>query len=679
MTNLWVIGTAVRDAVLWLASLLKFDAAPGLATLFLLGLLIFGIAVYLRNVAARRKAILWLNRSIAETGNQAAFAEAVSRLDYKIESEGKGAARQQVATAWREYRETLVPHDENGKITFRNSVRPSVFFNAEDLHFGAGGWRTVPGLFVSFGLLLTFLGLIAALQSMNFGTQALVTRSLEELVKVASAKFIMSLTGLLCSIIFTIVLRLGMSRVDKAIHDLCASIEERLTFISLEDLAVEQLAATREQREHFRMIGLELVAELGRPLREELPAAISNSISSAMAPIMQQVGQVGADGMGEMVKGLSARFSDDVERALTKASENLAQAGDRIAAISDRMDQSTGRVGTEIDSAVARLSQAVDDLRNSMGATAQTASGAFTQGAEQLLSVMNQTLEGIRDNTGEGARALSAAAGEMREAAQGFRTEIETAAKHGRAAAMEQIAAEGASTAGAIGSAGAMVLEAVGRTTKEISERTEQFAQKAGEELIAPLDQIAERLETLVGSLSDSATGMQRLSDGVRAGAQASEQAAGTFKAASQDLVAAVAPIRSTNEQIEGAIAKLQDSTANASNTVVRSSQETAQRAAQTLAVAQEILGGHAKIIEASLEGLDVMLERLKGQGDRLDVMDEKLGEAFDAYTSRVATAVDSLFDHVRKMNAELAPALDTMRTIVEQAEQFRPESERRK
>lgn len=677
MISVWSsVGILVRDIVLSIASLLKTPAAPGLATLALLIALGCVALVYNRTTASRREAIFWLRRLIAEADERQSFAESIADLDHKIRMEATGDAREHLATAWFEYRETLVAHDEDGVITLRNSVRPSVFFNPEDLHFGPGGWRTAPGLFVSIGLFLTFLGLISALSSMDL-TADKVQTSLRDLLTIASAKFIMSLTGLFCSIVFTIVLRIGMSRIERAMHELCVAIESRLTFISLEDLAVEQLRATREQRDHFRQIGLELVAELGRPLREELPAAISTSITSAMAPLIQQVGQAGADGMDEMVNGLSARFSDDVGRALAKASESLEQAGDRIAALSDRMDQSSGRVGTEIDGAVARLTQAVEELRNAMGATAQTASGAFTQGAQQLLSVMNQTLEGIRDNTGEGARALSAAAAEMRQAAEGFRTEIESASREGRAAVSQQMAAEGANAAGAIGSAGATVLEAFGRATKEISARAEQFTEKAGQELIAPLDEIGERLGALAAALSEGATGMRRLSDGVRTGAEASEQAASNFRSASQDLVAAVTPIRAANERLETAVTQLKDSTTSAANAVIRSSESTAQSAAQTLEAAQQVLGGQARAIETSLNGLSAMLDRMKGQGDRLDDIDEKLGKAFDAYTSRVAAAVESLFGHVRNMQEELGPALDTLRAIVEQAEQFKPESRR--
>ena len=71
------------------------------------------------------------------------------------------------------------------------------------------------------------------------------------------------------------------------------------------------------------------------------------------------------------------------------------------------------------------------------------------------------------------------------------------------------------------------------------------------------------------------------------------------------------------------------------------------------------------------------MLDRLKGQGDRIDDIDVKLGRAFDAYTRQVASAVNGMRLHVQDLQESLAPALDTLRTIVDQAERFAPQSVR--
>lgn len=505
-----------------------------------------------------------------------------------------------------------------------------------------------------------------------------VEASLRDLLTIASAKFIMSLIGLLCSILFTVALRIGIGSIDAALHSLCRAIEKRVSFISLEDIAAQQLGATRDLSGDIKRLGLELVAELGRPLREEIPAAISASISSAMAPLLNQVGQIGTDGMSSMVNDLSSRFSNDVGNALAQASERLVQAGDRIGGLADRMDQSSGRMGSEMETAVARLSQAVDDLRQTMAAAANQTSGVFNAGAEHLLTVMNQTLEGIRDNTAEGARAMSAASAELRASAETFRTELERAAKDGTDAARARMEATSTEASGAIDAAARGVVDAFGRTAVDITRVSEDMTERAARDLLAPLDKVAEQLGGLVTTLTEGNQGLRRLSDGVRAGSEATEQAAAAFRSASKDLVDAAGPIRATTERVEVAVRQLADSTRNVATTVATSAEATARSAADTLAAAREILGGEGRAVEAALTAVSTMMEKMKGQAARLDDMDEKLGAAFETYAEHVQSAVGTLFTHVRTMQSELAPALDKLQAIVEQAEQFAPESRRR-
>jgi ABC-type transporter Mla subunit MlaD len=666
------VGEQVVSQILGVAALLKETESPGLVAIALL----FGLAVALCHLMwvaqKRRGALQWLKNIINQTANEREFSERFIELNQIVEAEGEPGHRTNVAVAWDEYQETLIPHRQaDGPSILRNSVRPGDFFNLEDLHFGPGFWRILPGLFVTTGLFLTFLGLIAALNTMVDDSGAITTSAMAILLTVASAKFIMSLTGLFCSIVFTIALRLQMGKIEKAVNELNRSLEKRLSFLSLEYLAEEQLMATREQREHFRTIGMELVAELGRPLREELPNAISTSIGDAMKPLINQLGQISSDGVGEMVKDLSSQFSDDVGRALTQASERIGQAGDHIGSLIDRMDQSSGRMGAEMETAVGRLGQAVDDLRASMTKSAEATSGAFTQGAESILTAMNTTLQGIRDNTEEGALAMSAAASDMRAAAEGIRQELEGAAKSGAEAARFQMEQAGTEASSAIGTAGNTVIEAFGKTSVEIARITDEMAQKAGQDLVGPMGSIADKLEEMVTAISQGTEHLRRASDGIRSGAEASNDAASSFRGSADSLVAAADPLRASVQRIEGSTKELADATRQ----VAANSASNSESVTQVLTAAQEALGGQNRLIEASLESLTQALERMRGQGDRLDDMDEKLGSAFDAYTTQVAAAVEGLFGHVREMQDKLNPALDTMREIVEQAEQFVPQS----
>lgn len=671
------IGSVVVASILGAANyLVKDAAAPGIVALGIVALLVIFTAAFSLEVSQRRKAVRWLKRQIENSSSGADFSRDIDALSASINEGSTNKYRRQLVAAWAKYKETLVPHEEDGKIILRNAVRPSMFLNPEDLGFGVGFWRIVPGLFVSGGLFLTFLGLIAALSTMAQGAE-IDSGVMRQLLSVASAKFIMSLTGLFCSIVFTILLRSIYGRLEQSIHELCAAVEQRLTYISLEALATEQLKATKEQREHFRLIGMELVAEIGRPLREELPAAIQNSIAGAMAPIVERVGKLGAEGVGDMVSGISDKLTDSIGIALTEASQKISDAGERLGLLADRLDQSSGRIGSEMEGVTERVAQAVEDLRSAITNTAEVTGGTFNEGAEKLLAVMNRTLEGIRDNTGEGARAMSAAAEDMRQAASAFKQEIESAARTGTEAAQERMKLASQQVSSAIGDAGKDVANVFSRTSAEIARVAEEVSEKAGAGLLAPLAEIGSRLEGLVKQLNEGTTDMRRMADGVKAGAEASEKAASTFSGAAGTLVAAATPVKAVVDRMEGSIRQLTDSTQHAASTVSRSAEATAESAAAALAAAQEILQAEAKSIESALGGVAVMLERLRGQGDRLDEMDGKLGQAFELYTENVEKAVQGMFGHVRDLQDRLNPALDTMREIVEQAEQFAPQSRR--
>ena len=647
-------GTSVRDVVLAAASLLRQEFVPGLVSLALLLVLVFCI---FRFAVSMRNRVVALNRVAKEITSHRTAAELSARItdvDRNIAHFGTSGAKGRVAAAWREFRETLVPHEEAGQVILRNSVRPSAFFNIEDLGFSAGFWRYVPSLFVSVGLLLTFMGLVSALESIVPAKGEVIgSDQLGTLLTVASAKFIMSLTGLLCSILFTLVLRIGIARAETASHQVANEIEGRLSFISLEYLAIEQLSAVREQREHFRRIGMELVAELGRPLREDIPRAIASGIETAMAPLLAQVGKAGTEGVGALVQDLSSRFTSDVSRALSSASDRLSEAGDRISQLSERMDSSSTRVGQELDGAVSRIARSMEAIQSTLTQSAESTGSVFSDGAEKLLTVMNSTLESIQDNTSVGAQALSSAAADLKQAGEAFRQQMDEAARDGGNVARASIEATGA----------------------RIARLTDELTSKAGQQLMSPLGEIAAQMQEVANQVAGASADLRILSDGVRSGADATVEAAGAFRSASRDLVDASSPVRGTAERMEGSLRQLADVTRNVAGTITKSAEATARSAADALAAAQVVLASKATAVDATLDGVSVMLDRLRGQGDRIDDIDVKLGKAFDAYTRQVAGAVDGMRHHVQELQEELAPALDTLQIIVDQAEQFAPQS----
>ncbi len=672
-------GNFVVDLVIGLSDLLREEHTPGFVSAVLVVCLVGAGTYFGINMFRRRRSLEALRSIVAEAAaNPAEFSENHTEVTRKVNALATGRAsspRSTVVTAWDEYSETFVPHRDGDRDILCNSVRPSQFFNLEDLHFGGGFWRVLPGLFVTVGLFLTFLGLISALHAMNTAEGGVSEEAMTNLLTVASAKFIMSLTGLACSILFTAGLRFGTGAVESAIHRLNRELEQRLSFLSLEKLAVEQVEATREQKEHFRRIGMELVEELGRPLREELPRTISESIGNAVSPLIAQVGELGTESVGEMVRDLSSRISTDVDDALRRAGEQLGDAGDRLGALVEQIDGSSNRMGSELADAGKRMSQAVDELRATMSAGAAATSGAFSEGAEAILAAMRTTLEGIRENTAEGARAMADAAEKMREAAEGFREELRKATEEGSADARERMDRTGTEVAKVIDGAGDQVRTAIEGTGREIVAITDEVTERAAQYLLGPIAEIAQRFQEMVSAIATGVGEMRRVADGAKDGAEATSDASANFRIAAQALVAAGDEVKPTVERLAAATHDLAASTRQ----VGESSRRNVESAGQVLDAAQAALSGEREAIGRTLQGLEQVLAGTRGQGDRLDDIDQKLGRAFETYRTEVEKAVNALYGHVRDMQDKLTPALDTMHQIVAQAERFVPEQKPRR
>lgn len=672
----------MSQLIFWGSSFLTREEMPGWISILILCWLVLSVVMLVSSMRRKLATIRWLDGLVAKTSSEEDFTAQSPRIDSEVKTRHSRNGYAHITAAWSEFRETLVLDETVSPPVLRNSVRPSGFFSVEDLHYGPGFYRHLPGLFVSVGLLLTFLGLISALQAIGNGLSIEATPeemrgALNDLLGAASAKFIMSLTGLLASILFTITLRISMGRVERAIHKLCARLEERLSFVSLEGVAIKQLVIARGQEDSFKRIGLELVEKLGEPLRKEIPESIANSIGAAMAPLLERVGKAGADGVGQMVNDLSSRFSDDVGRALSEASTQLSAAGEKIARLSDRMDQSSGRMGQEMESSVARLAQAAEDLTDRLASAAETTDGTLNAGAERLLGIMNETLEGIRRNTSEGADALREAAAAMRTSADSFKERLEAAAESGSAAVRSRMETAGMEVSGAVSLAGKELVEAVSRSGADLLSATGSFGDKLRQDLVDPISEVVTQLDQMATRLKDGSGQIATAAGNIRAGGEATRDAAQTVTAASRELAAAAGPIRGSVEQIETAVAGLSKSTERAADTVTRSARETAEGAVRILDAAKSALGGEQKLLEATLAKLGEALTQIERQREQIDDMDEKLGSAFEEFTKQVRTAVDTLFGHVRTMNGELAPAIDKMHEIVDRAEKFLPESRR--
>lgn len=537
------LGNAVAEAILALAGLLADSATPGLVSLALV--LVLAIqTVRFAWWAQERQGALRAFEAAVVGGGEAPFAEIEKAVAKSLERPGEPAKA--LREAWREFGETLV-QDQRGVI--RNSVRPSAFFGLEELGFTDRGWRSWPALFVSTGLLLTFLGLIAALGEAGARVRSDPDVAVTGLLAVASAKFIMSLTGLACSILFGILLRRGLARLERASHDLCLALEERLTWISLERTALDQLRTLADLKEHMTAQTTALVAELGRALDQRLEALgeaiaapVGKAIATALTPALTAVTQAAQSGVGTLVKDLGDRISGEVGAALANASELLAEAADRLDKVATGFGESFAAASRELSSAAERLAASADV--------------AVSETSRAVAQALAETLAGLRTALAEieasARRAGEAAAGTVAAAGGKAAVEVKDSA--------EKLAGTLDDMAGAAAERANEVAKALAAVTAKAAEATDRAAA-----LGTQMTRGAEAADRAAGAFGKAAAAAERAAGNLAGGAGAMAKAAEPVARAADGVGAAAEAVRkaatgiaqSARELLEGTAAAL--------------------------------------------------------------------------------------------------------------------------
>lgn len=671
------LGTFVKNVVLYAANILTAEYAPGIAVILLALLFIWKVLGLLNRSRQFCGAAASARQQISQTDGRSLSGEEIDDLSHFFSNWAgeKAGDRRRFGIAWGEFAETLVRwQNPDGATRIGNAVRPSGFFNLTDMGVSMTKFRAWPGIFVTIGLFLTFLGLIAALQQTEQALGDNPQEALGTLLTVASAKFIMSLMGLACSILFGFVLRGRIVAMDAALHGLCEEVERVLHFVSAEELARDQLETMRDQSQQTRDVITAMVAEINKPLREEIPRAISQGIADAMTPVVDKIGAAGTSGVGTMVQDLSDRFTKDVAGALGSVSERLAAAGSTLETLAGRMDQSSTRMGGEMEAAISRLATSVDHMRESAGAAATTTSAKLTESAETLFAGMRDALDQIKANTSENGIALDRAATSMTEAAGSFRAELAAAAEESRTRASEAMNVASADAAARVGAAGAAVTTSMGASLAAITQQAEALSTKIAGDLFTPLDNMRDALSAAADRAAKGAADMARFSDGAERGAASVQTAAGLMSETAQSLAGAAIPIRDTAERFEAAAREAAQS-AHVNAQTMKAGAEAMVRSAQAaLESAEKTLGTERSAIEMNLKAIEVALQRFEDVAGRFDDIDEKLGSAFGEYRQNVESSISNLKAQSNDIQGTFTRALDTLREVVDKAEVFASE-----
>lgn len=219
-------------------------------------------------------------------------------------------------------------------------------------------FETMPNLLIGFGLMCTFIFLAVALQQAGLALNALDVsarqqdQALQSLIATAGGKFITSIAGLLCSLVWNWRAKISLGNLQACIDRLCHTLRSKIPDNAAEASMRVQLSLFQEilQQNHAQ------VAELKR-----LEGGLTNAGSQA-AGELSKAGAVLTQGISTGM----ASFGDAVQ-LLAQTIQNTNSTVTTLDGALSRAATAGQQGAHQIESLMAQLSQTLEHLQTVMG------------------------------------------------------------------------------------------------------------------------------------------------------------------------------------------------------------------------------------------------------------------------------------------------------------------------
>lgn len=526
---------------------------------------------------------------------------------------------------WEEYRETIV--DPSADV-LQNSARPEHFFvSLGDRHRGLNWFANI---FIAVGLLITFLGIIAALSTLDFsGGVDVMQERLNELMKVAGAKFWASVGGIVASIVLrSYDYRFG-KRIDDGLSMLCDKLEHGMAYLPPQRIASDQLEQLKEQTPALRTFS------------EQLAAALDGALEKQMAPMITHLGSIqqGIDkisgGGGEAVRDAIASSAGAEMAGLANAIGAMTAS---MATMSDRLEKQTGEADRQIEEAVRRFSQASEEMRTAFGELNRN----FGVVADRMREENEQASALARQRMDELLSSLGSTLDDM---------------KAGLAVAATQL---GEASSNAANDAARIGQEAMERSFAEFVERFNG----AGAPLVTSMKDAGSAISVSADRLSSAQTAIGDHARAIEQVAARSNDLATAFGTVANDVEAAAGPVRQSAVSIAEAVKSVEavvTKNAQSSESAREEMRELAVSLNQTAAAASSAWSEYRARFEEVDRSLGAALEKITdAAGSHATNLNERVGQVDRALGEGVAQLAGALepLTNLRDTVEELAGIL---------------------
>jgi len=346
---------------------------------------------------------------------------------------------QAVRHGWQEFKETLVFPQPETNDPIRNTSRPSNYINlleAETSGLQIKFIQAVPNYLVGLGLLLTFLGLVAAIYFASQGISANASieatqDSLKKLLNAATFKFLTSIAGIMSSLLVGISYRLVAGNLQKHFDKLCEALEERLLFVTTESIAFDQYRELQKQTIQLERFNTDLAFSIAKELDIKLNDSLAATFGKALAPLTTTMSTM-ANKFGEMnqdaVSSMLASFADKLQQSagseMKAIGDSLALTKESLGDLVETLQSAGGQLNQTLDHAGQRLQSAATSMEQSIKSGLSDSASKLQEQMEQISKTFHDQFAHSSGEFAEVVSGLSRNAGEMLQPMQQHMEEV---------------------------------------------------------------------------------------------------------------------------------------------------------------------------------------------------------------------------------------------------------------
>lgn len=672
-----------------LAGLLVFAALVGIVVLGLLNILPTWLALLMRSKAVSRalkdaedfdgKRHLFAEKFVGEIepAMDRGFASPLSKF---ARSFGRWFGPEiELRLAWSEFKETFV--DENAN-PIRNTQRPEGYIRRAIKN--PNQWAGVAGLFVSLGLLATFIGIIAVLLSASCALNSQICvvdssspyasafgvldenaaaesasgyagtgvgaqtdnneRAIIGIVSGAASKFYASIGGLAASILFRVAVSLYSALIRARVDKLSDVLEMGLAYAPEQQTMRDQLSELKEQTVQLKTFNTDLAVTLGDRIDAAIAPVASgigdlrHSIEQNNERTMQVLGQ----GVGDAVNNIAGGEIRELGRVLGSLREELGGLSGRLSEGGDEAANKLAEVADQIKKVGEGLQSDFDAVTARMQQASQKQSDEVANASKELTDKIAEMVNGIGESLTGSVGKLNEAGSKNADSMNALAGKLETLASQ-----VEQDGREA-------------MTKAFGEAAKQTTEAATDAAGKMREAYEAAS-------ETWRETINDSVLEMKRLSEGFEAAQRAISQHATTIERAASSTDEAAGAITSAGEGLKSSTAplmRLVEGSRQASENIERAATQFSEQANSALHSAQTLATAMAETSKAAEEAWSEYAERFDDVDDELAGALNTLQDAFQQSASRMA-------EYVSNVDGQLANAVTQLAGVIEPLTEF--------